>query len=107
MKNIVILKFTKYQLQSVIQAFQFFEFNNDQQGKIDKSICEQILEKFIKKAFANKDKNFKKPFSINFQYYEAATFDNYLSKIHRNIYPKESECGNDLLIIYLQLNPKI
>ena len=52
-----MLKFTKCQLQSVIQAFQYFEFISDQQGKIDKSICEQILEKFIKKAFANKDKN--------------------------------------------------
>lgn len=107
MKNIVTLKLTKQHLQSVIPAFQWFEFTDNNQGKIDKSICEQILEKIIKKAFNVKDKSSKKPFSINFQYYEAATFDNYLCKIHNNLYSKESLEGANLLSIYLQLNSKL
>lgn len=107
MKNIVTLKLTKQHLQSVIPAFQFFDFSDDRQGNIEKSICEQIFEKLLKKALNVKDKGNKKTFTVNFQFYEAATFDNYLSKIHNNLYSKESLEGANLLSIYLQLNSKI
>lgn len=68
-------------LTAINQVWQYVEFSENAQGKIDKSILEYTAQKFLKKQISRIGKNPKKEFTISINYFELVILERKLREV--------------------------
>lgn len=100
------IKITIQTLHAINKLWALIEFEDNLQGKTDRSICEFVAQKMLKKQFSKIGKPADVEFKIEFLFFEAIAIERALRvSMYRRYEPGSSEL-NSVMKFVNELNQK-